>query len=80
MSDEEPGLGGGDCAFEVLCEATAASEPGEGALNDPAPRQKLDPLGTFGPFDDFQHEGAKRSKWVLEPTPAIAPAKAFMTA
>ena len=34
----EAGLGGGDGCFEVLGEASVVADPGEEALDDPAPR------------------------------------------
>lgn len=40
--------------LEVLGEAAAAPQPSEGALDDPALGQHLEPLGGVGAFDDFQ--------------------------
>ena len=52
--DHEPGLGAGDGFLEVLGEASVASEPGEGAFDDPAFGFRLedtDPLGTSDDLD-----------------------------
>lgn len=38
----------------VFTEATRAAEPGEGAFNDPAPRQYLEPVDALVVLDDFQ--------------------------
>ena len=40
-------------AFEILCEATAAIEPGECALDDPAARQNDEALGGVRALDDL---------------------------
>ncbi len=53
MGDEEPGRGACDSGFEVLCESPAASEPGEGAFDDPTFWQRLEAFGAFGALDDL---------------------------
>src|SRR3984893_2603506 len=42
--------------FEILGQAATAIEPREGALDNPASRQKLKPFGVIGAFDDFDFE------------------------
>ena len=37
--------------FEILGQAATAIEPREGALDNPASRQKLKPFGVIGAFD-----------------------------
>ena len=49
--DEGEGVAGK--VFEILGETAAAIEPGEGALDDPASRQNLEPPGLDRAFDDF---------------------------
>jgi hypothetical protein len=52
MDDEEPCGFGCSGSFEVLGEAAASAEPGEGAFDDPAPRQKLEALDAQRSLDD----------------------------
>ena len=42
--------------FEILGQAATAIEPREGALDNPASRQKLKPFGVIGAVDDFDFE------------------------
>src|ERR1700730_9495879 len=42
--------------FEILGQAATAIEPREGALDNPASRQRLKPFGVIGAFDDFDFE------------------------
>ena len=49
--DEGEGVAGK--VFKILGETATAIEPGEGALDDPASRQNLEPLGLVRAFDDF---------------------------
>ena len=53
MGDEEPGNLCCGCPFEVSGEAAASSEPGKGALDDPAPGQQLEAFDTERPLDDL---------------------------
>ena len=53
MGDEEPCYFGCGRSFEVLGEAAASTEPGEGTFDDPAPRQELEALGALRSLDDF---------------------------
>ena len=53
MCDPDPGLGAGDGSLEVLGESSASAEPGEGALDDPAPGQQDEALGGIRSFDDL---------------------------
>lgn len=54
VGDEDLCLGAGDGFFPILGKAPAASEPGKGAFDDPAARQKFEVLGDVGAFDDLQ--------------------------
>jgi len=53
MGGEQPGLGGGDGFLPILGQSAAASEPGEGAFDNPAARQDLEALGGIGTFDNL---------------------------
>ncbi len=50
---ENPCLGAGDGRLEILGKSSASSEPRESALDDPSPREHLEPFGCIRPFDDF---------------------------
>lgn len=54
VGDEEPSGRGRDGGFPVLGEAAGSSEPGEGALHDPAPRQDDEAARVIGSLDDVQ--------------------------
>ena len=53
VREEDPGDGAGDRGLEILGEAAAAAEPGEGTLDDPASGQHFEPLGAIGALDDL---------------------------
>lgn len=53
------GDGEAGSVFVVLCEASAPTQPGEGALDDPAFWQNLEADRVVGALDDFQLPGAK---------------------
>jgi hypothetical protein len=58
--------------FPILGQATAAIEPGDGALDNPAFGQDEETLGLVGAFDDFDVEPAQRpGRGVLELRPLI---------
>src|ERR687891_100539 len=83
VGDECPGGRAFDRALEILGEAPAASEPGEGALDHPAPRQDDEALGGLGAFDDFQGPSAQRSqgkRWRIALTRSTAPSRSWMSA
>lgn len=50
-----PLSGGQISRFPVLCEAAAPSQPGEGALDDPAAREDFEALGLIGTLDDLDY-------------------------
>lgn len=72
VCDEDPGLGGSDGAFEVLCQSSASSQPCEGSLHDPTARQDLEALGAIRSLDDFQRELADLLQGVLQFRSGIA--------
>jgi hypothetical protein len=44
VGEQDPGGCTGDCCLEILGEAAASAEPGEGSLDDPLdPHQRLSP-------------------------------------
>ena len=53
MCEEEPCGSAGNGGFEILCEAPASAEPGEGSLHHPASRQEFEPAGGVRPLDDL---------------------------
>ena len=53
MGKEEPCGGAGNGCLEILCEAPASAEPGEGSLSHPASRQEFEPAGGVGALDDL---------------------------
>ena len=59
VGDECPGGRAFDGALEVLGEAAAAAEPGEGALDHPTPRQDDEALGGRGTLDDLERPSAQ---------------------
>src|SRR5580698_2644701 len=69
--DHDPDLGAGDAALEVLGEASVASEPGEGALDDPAFRFRLESAELLGMPDDFDCPAAELGDRIGELTTAI---------
>ena len=58
MGEEKPCGCGGDGGLEVLGEASASSEPGKGALDDPSAGQELEALDARRPLDDFDRPWA----------------------
>src|SRR6202035_2361558 len=66
--------------FEILGQAATAIDPREGALDNPASRQKLKPFGVIGAFDDFDFEVRQKfGRSLLKDWPLISavPAKSF---
>jgi hypothetical protein len=59
VGDQGPGGRAFDRALEVLGETTATAEPGEGALDHPAPRQDDEALGGRGALDDLERPSAE---------------------
>src|ERR1700760_2038259 len=53
MGDKEPSDFGSGRTLEVLGEAAASAEPGEGAFDHPASRQQLEALDALWSLDDF---------------------------
>ena len=53
-----------DGGLEVFCQPAAPTEPCEGALDDPAARQKFEAFGGIGTLDDFERldRGASRPR------------------
>ena len=53
MGEEEPCGGAGNGGFEILGEASASAEPGEGSFHHPAAGQEFKPAGGVGALDDL---------------------------
>lgn len=66
VGDEDPGDGAGDGRLEVLGEATAAAEPGEGAFDHPSTRQHREAFGGVRALDDLDRPGAELDQRGLE--------------
>src|SRR4051794_711399 len=62
LDDDDDGHGGRgvDQALEVLGEAAVAAEPGEGALDHPAPWQQVEAGGVTRPLDDLELQSLAR--------------------
>ncbi len=60
-------MGGGDGGLEVLCQASVAVDPGEEALDHPAPRQHLEAHLIGDLVDDLDGDASG----VLDPLGAI---------
>jgi len=71
MSDEKPGHLGCRGALEVFGEASASAEPCEGAFNDPAPGQELEPFDPGRSFDNLYGPGAAMGKCIDELLAAV---------
>ena len=54
--DEDEGFGDIGSLFEIAQEASVLDQPGEAALDDPAPRQRLEARQGAGSFDDLEVE------------------------
>lgn len=54
MSDVDPSFAGGDGLVPVLCEPATASEPCEGAFDDPPSGEDFETFCGVGAFDDFE--------------------------
>src|SRR5580704_11307619 len=53
VCNEQPSGFGGRRPFEVLGETAASAKPGEGSLDDPTPRQKLEAFDALWSLDDL---------------------------
>src|SRR5712691_11321207 len=53
IGEKEPGCGAGDGGFEVLGEAATATQPGEGAFDDPSSGQELEAFDSRRTLDDL---------------------------
>ena len=60
VDEERPGGRAFDGALEVLGEAAATAEQGEGSLDHPAPRQDDEALGGRGTLDDLERPSAPK--------------------
>src|SRR5438067_5516327 len=69
--NKEPGLGARDGLLEVLSEPTIASEPSEGAFDDPALGLGLELSDPFGSGDYLDRPPAKLGNRVAQPVTAI---------
>src|ERR1041385_5241203 len=58
MSGEKPSRLGSGGTFEIFCEAPASAEPSKRALDNPAPRQELEPLDAWRSLNDLDRPGA----------------------
>ena len=73
MGDEEPCGFGGSRSFEVLGEAAASAKPGEGAFDDPAPRQKLEVFDALRSLNDLNRPRSAMGERGYELIAAVNP-------
>src|SRR5689334_9305550 len=73
VGDEEPSGGAGDGCLEVLGEAAASAEPGEGALDNPSSRQELESFDTGWAFDDLDAPGSAMRQGANQLISAVDP-------
>ena len=73
MGDEEPCGFGGSRSFEVLGEAAASAKPGEGAFDDPAPRQKLEAFDALRSLNDLNRPRSAMGERGYELIAAVNP-------
>ena len=71
IGEVNPGGAAGDGGFEVFGETPRAAEPGEAALDHPAPGQQLKAFDAGGPLDDLDRPGAAIGDGVLQLRAAI---------
>src|SRR4030088_948531 len=56
--EQQPGGSAGDGCLEVLGQASAAAEPGQGAFDDPSSGQEEEAFDAGGTLDDLDGPGA----------------------
>ena len=78
MGEEEPCGGAGNGGLEILCEAPASAEPGEGSLSYPASRQEFEPAGGVGALDDLYGPFADFGEASIEFGTGIAAVSEYM--
>ena len=71
--NQEPGLGANDALLEVLGKAAVASEPGEGAFDDPAFGFRLERADLLGSSDDLDRPFAELGDSAAELGSAVDP-------
>lgn len=69
MCDEDPGFGGGDGFLPVFRQSAGSPGPGEGSLDDPPARRKLETLRGVGPPDDLDGPVAEAAQGGHQPEP-----------
>ena len=57
VGEVDPGGAAGDGGFEILGETPTAAQPGEAALDHPAPGQQLKAFDAGRPLDDLDGPG-----------------------
>jgi hypothetical protein len=72
VGDGDPGGGAFDRLLPVLCEASAPTEPGEGALDDPAARLNFEAADVVGALDDLHGPIANLVESVTQLRPCIS--------
>jgi hypothetical protein len=73
VGDEEPSDFGCSGAFEVLGEAAASTEPGEGAFDDPPSRQQLEALDALRSLHDLDRPRSAMGDCGCELVAAVDP-------
>ena len=78
MGDQHPCLCALDGFLPIACQSAAATEPCEGAFDDPSPGQHLEALGSVGPLDDLHRPASEVGEGAPQFRPGIAAIREHM--
>lgn len=71
MCDDGPGFGGGDGLLPVFRQSAGSPGPGEGSLDDPPARRKLETLRGVGPPTISMVRSPERLKAAISPSLSV---------
>ena len=78
MGYQHPCLCALDGFLPIACQSTAATEPCEGAFDDPSPGQHLETLGGIRALDDLQRPAPEADEGAPQFRPGIAAIREHM--